>query len=78
MANAQRSTTIQISGANMARLTETGEIMRRIFPDLFTTVKPTRDQQIGFLAGQFLSGITDDEIEYLAGEWERASGRPAR
>jgi len=63
------TTTIQISRINAARLEEVGKIMQRIFPDLFRQTPPTRDQIVGFLCGQFLTEINDNEINDLAKQW---------
>jgi hypothetical protein len=65
------STTIQISRETARYLDKTAAIMIRIFPDMWGTAGPPRNAVVGFLAGQFLNGITDAEIDQLAADWRK-------
>jgi hypothetical protein len=64
-----KNTTIQVTRDTADTLAAAGEVMRRIFPDLFASNGPTKDTIVGFLIGHFMSGLSLDDVEQLRADW---------
>lgn len=62
-------TTIQITRDTAVKLDEAGDVMRRIFADLYATSSPTKDTVIHFLLGNFFADLTDEDIDQLRKDW---------